>query len=312
MFRVCGINKKGGGRDRKGSTMKNKKSFVLGMLAAVLALGVVFTACGGGKKNSGGGGSSSDGGSAAASAAKAVKGTGKVWTLSKDKDFVYDLIKIDGADYVSINGINRPEGFKEMDRSVRENILIDTLTVKVPEKIEGYTVGAIGEYAFAGIYITAVTLPDTVVEIGFGALSSSISAIKLPKNLKKLGDQVFRGCKNLSAIAIPEGVTEIPMMAFDGAGITEVIIPDSVTTIGDNAFANCKELTTVKLPAHPIGYWFWQHDDRTNAGKLVPTRGGGSYSDKEGANDAFLNCPKLSLAARKAIEESGYTGRFAY
>jgi hypothetical protein len=68
--------------------------------------------------------------------------------------------------------------------------------------------------------------------------------------------------------------------------LTTITIPESVTTIEKYAFYKCSELTEVKLPSHPIKY---------------------TGDDWEGA---FSECPKLSLAARKAIQDSGYKGSF--
>ena len=68
----------------------------------------------------------------------------KNYTLSKDADFRYDLIKIDGADYVVIKGINLPSGFKAPEKiptgetfagyAINRTELVDTLTIKFPEK----------------------------------------------------------------------------------------------------------------------------------------------------------------------------------
>jgi len=77
-----------------------KKGLVLGMLAMVLVFGLVLVGCS--KK---GGGSGGGGGADATVSVAAVKGSGKNWTLSKDSDFKYDLVKIDGADYVQINEV---------------------------------------------------------------------------------------------------------------------------------------------------------------------------------------------------------------
>jgi hypothetical protein len=296
-------------------------------IGAVIA--VALASCGG-KKDSGGGG----GGTASTPAVKgtasapAVKGKGKNWVLNKAEDFKYDLTKIDGQDYVVIKDINLPKDIKKPERITGTAVatsmgvfwdteLVDTITVNIPEKIEGYTVGVIRVEGAGGYLgdrmVTAVTIPDTVVEIGRYTFSgSSISSIKLPKNLKQLGEKwdgidnwmstsspagqgdVFSGCKNLVSITIPAGITEIPDNTFDGCeSLKEVEIPDSVTTIGGWVFLNCKELTTVKLPSHPLKYA--QRDEGT--GELM-------------SNDAFKGCSKLSLAARKAIQDSGYTGDF--
>jgi len=260
------------------------------VLTAALALVCAFTACG--KKDSG-----------------AVKGTGKNYTLSKEKDFKYDLVKIDGADYVAILGINLPENFNAGLLGLN-----DTITVKIPNKIEGYTVGAIGNQAMCYNYVVSVTIPDSVIAIGHAAFTgSSISSIKLPKSLKQLGvweidgvslgkmdsssifSGVFSGCDKLGgSIAIPSGVTVIKNFTFNGTGISEVIIPNSVTIIGMGAFTNCEKLTSVKLPSNTIQYY----DTLTN--KLPDS----------GNVNVFKGCSKLSLAVRNKIKESGYMGEF--
>jgi hypothetical protein len=169
-----------------------KKGLVLGMLAMVLVFGLVFVACS--KK---GGGSGGGGGADATVSVATVKGSGKNWTLSKDSDFKYDLIKIDGADYVQITHHNLPADFKKREN---KEVLIDTLTVKIPEKIEGYTVGSIGKDAFYTPYVTAVTIPDTVVEIGeYAFRDSSIGLInqfhKTSQKPQKTGPRCFYGLR---------------------------------------------------------------------------------------------------------------------
>ena len=277
----------------------------------IMVLAIVIIACSG-KGGSSGGGSSN--------ASAAIKGSGKNYTMSKDSDFKYDLTKIDGQDYVVITGINIPEGFKlpeagsktavGSNASVGSNyVIIDTMTVKIPEKIEGYTVGAIGKAVLQNGYsVTSVTIPDTVMEIGSYAFSGTyISSIKLPKNLKKMGGWAFNSCEYLvGSITLPGGLTEIPAGAFKETKITEVIIPDSVTVIGDQAFYFCTELTSIKFPSHPIQYMFWDYD------KLVPPDNREWSDTADEKHMAFLGCSKLSLAARNSIQESGYKGKFQF
>ena len=56
----------------------------------------------------------------------------------------------------------------------------------------------------------------------------------------------FSGCKNLTSITIPNGLTNIGESAFNGCeNLTRITIPDSVTSIGDGAFWRCKSLTII-------------------------------------------------------------------
>jgi len=62
-------------------------------------------------------------------------------------------------------------------------------------------------------------------------------------------------------IIIPEGVTSISTMLFDGfKNITSVTIPSTVTELPSHCFANCSSLTEVNLPdtlESLNGYTFW-------------------------------------------------------
>jgi hypothetical protein len=143
---------------------------------------------------------------------------------------------------------------------------------------------------------------------------NSLKSIVFPKNLKIV--PILRGLPNLepegitwpealevmggfgndstTELIIPNGVKIILHRAFSSMKkLTTVTIPDSVEEIrtysaSSGAFQGCPELTTVNLPAHPIKY----------------NRGDDS--------EAFMDCPKLGIAAQKAIKDSGYTGRFRW
>lgn len=54
-------------------------------------------------------------------------------------------------------------------------------------------------------------------------LGSNISSIKLPTNLVKLGDNVFKNCFNLFSIVIPESVVEIEGALFSGCSSLKYI-----------------------------------------------------------------------------------------
>jgi hypothetical protein len=270
-----------------------KQGLVLAMLAMALTFGLVFAGCG--KKDSGGGsgGGGGGGGSAelgeiveltktAVDAAKALDsvsgksgGKGGGATASKAEDFQYDL-SADGKGVV-IKGLN----------------VGNVGTIKVPEKIEGYPVVEIASFGYGTSNVTSVTIPNSVTKLG-GSLFSymPITKITLPPGITEIPDSLFLKCKNLTTVTIPNGVTKIGEDAFLNSGLKEITIPDSVKTIGHEAFSYCSELSTVKLPSHLIEY-----PDSSNSYAATGSR-------------AFVNCGKLSLATRKAIQDSGYTGEF--
>ncbi len=151
----------------------------------------------------------------------------------------------------------------------------------VPEHVQ-----TIGDYAFAySIKLKQVTLPDSVQYIGDGAFaSSSLEKICFGAGVKTLGNQVFAGCRKLTAIEVdggnpnyssvdgvlmdadggtlyvypagktatsyraPEGVQVIAPGAFYGClGLQELQLPDSVTEISESAFFDCADLQRAYL-----------------------------------------------------------------
>ena len=105
------------------------------------------------------------------------------------------------------------------------------------------------------IAVGAIDIADSVEYIGRSAFSYqlNVSAIKLPKNLKSIGDYAFYQCGmtwfgDEGVTAIPEGTEYIGRSAFNGCTfMVGLIIPKSVKTIGDYAFANCINLGRSQL-----------------------------------------------------------------
>ena len=119
--------------------------------------------------------------------------------------------------------------------------------------------------------ITKVTIPNSVTSIGGRAFESctALESINIPGSVKNIGFEAFKGCQSLKnfifkgapkmdqgvlsrtgleEIAIPEGVENIPIYAFDNSpNLKRVIIPNSVTIIKGAAFENCQNLKKVKI-----------------------------------------------------------------
>ncbi|MCL2708447.1 MAG: leucine-rich repeat domain-containing protein, partial [Defluviitaleaceae bacterium] len=90
-----------------------------------------------------------------------------------------------------------------------------SVTVRIPEKIEGIPVTSIGSYAFYGTGITSVIIPDGVFEIRDGAFMDNVE---------------------LTRAELGSGLIYIGNGAFMGVGLTSLTIPDGVIEIGDGAF----------------------------------------------------------------------------
>ena len=77
----------------------------------------------------------------------------------------------------------------------------------------------------------------------------NLQNIVLPNNVTSIGDYSFSSCDGLTSITIPDGVTSIGDESFYNCdGLTNITIPDGVTSIGAGVYANCDGLTSITIP----------------------------------------------------------------
>ena len=68
--------------------------------------------------------------------------------------------------------------------------------------------------------------------------------------VKEIGESAFLGCKGITSLTIPEGVTKVDNRAcWQCTALESVSLPSSLDEIGNTAFREC-DLTTVVLPEH--------------------------------------------------------------
>jgi len=147
------------------------------------------------------------------------------------------------------------------------------VSVKIPAKIGGKPVTAIGAKAFyANKKLTSVSIPATITVIGAEAFSgcTGLSGFVFHEGLKTIGKSAFRNtgltevtipvsvtsctgafieCSKLKKAAFADGTETIPASClYYAKGLTEVSIPDTVKNIGKDAFNSCTSLKAITLP----------------------------------------------------------------
>ncbi len=121
---------------------------------------------------------------------------------------------------------------------------------------EGIT--KIGIYAFFGLNITSITLPDSVTNIGERAFEDTEyyndesnwenGVLYIGKHLIKAKDTNANGNPMLGKYTIKEGTIYIAEGAFsDSENLRGVTIPNSVKKIDSCAFSNCDNLESVTI-----------------------------------------------------------------
>ena len=118
----------------------------------------------------------------------------------------------------------------------------------------------------------------------------------------EIDQQVFSGCKEITQVYIPSGVTAIGCFAFSGCtGLTDVYIPDSLTEIVGWAFKDCIGLQKFHVSENNAAYCDIDgvlfNKDKT-ALVLYPNSKGAEYKVPEGVQtigeDAFDACIDLT------------------
>jgi hypothetical protein len=102
-----------------------------------------------------------------------------------------------------------------------------TSGVEIPGTINGRSVTAIGDRAFAGKWLAGV-------------------GVIIPNSVITIGDYAFQYCR-LSSVTIPNSVTTIGASAFADNGLQSITIPNNVTSIGAGAFAENLNLTAINV-----------------------------------------------------------------
>ncbi len=79
---------------------------------------------------------------------------------------------------------------------------------------------------------------------------TELTALTVPEGVTEIGDYAFAGWSRLTDLTIPDWVRSVGISAFYGcSGLTAVTVPANVRSLGEYAFAKCRNLTAVTLPA---------------------------------------------------------------
>jgi len=128
-----------------------------------------------------------------------------------------------------------------MDSTLKEVDLFDSVTT-------------IGARAFAGCAkLEALTLPESLTEIGEGALDglTGLKKLVIQCDPALIPAGVFANLPELADVTVETGV--IPAHMFEGSGVTTLALGEGVTEIGESAFAGTKLSTADLQNAAVIG-----------------------------------------------------------
>lgn len=195
-------------------------------------------------------------------------------TSVKIPSTVKDIEKLAFFGCTSLSSIEIPKSVSEIDENVFENtpwltnqrnsnplvvvngILIDgrdaSGDIVIPDNVT-----IIGDSAFAYIDL------EHKYQYGNGV---SITSVKIPEGVNKIGENAFGNSPNLTHVEIPFTVTEIGAFAFSACTV-EIEVPNKAVKIGERAFSKNPKIGTRELQqgwyndgAH--WYWLWSNGSK--------------------------------------------------
>ncbi len=140
------------------------------------------------------------------------------------------------------------EGNPKYDSRDNCNAIIETATNKLAVGCaatiipEGIT--TLGTYAFCGIYLPEIVLPNSIQVIEEMAIRECTlqSPLIIPDGVKRM-DEYALYINTVDSIIVRGQIARIEKNTFEGCTSTDVIdLPESVEYIGDGAFARCASL----------------------------------------------------------------------
>lgn len=142
-----------------------------------------------------------------------------------------------------------------------------------------------------GSFAIPATLGGAPVEsIGKGAFNGckNLTGVIIPEGVTYIGECAFGNCVGLASVKLPDSLTDIGFSAFDGCGLRELEIPGSVKHMDNYAFAHCYGLESVVIckPVDKIGAFAF-NDCRSLSSVTIPP------TVKSIGQDAFYCCTSL-------------------
>ena len=165
------------------------------------------------------------------------------------------------GDYASLTEVTIPERFTVSENGSTTRYYVDAIGYKAFNSASNLTTvtfnsrnasKTIGEYAFAGTKISAISIPQSVETIHDYAFSncSVLENVEIGSEAKTIGNYAFNKCKSLHAIHIPDKIVRIGDYAFsDCTALKDVEIGSGVKTIGDFAFNYCPAIESIAIPS---------------------------------------------------------------
>lgn len=153
-------------------------------------------------------------------------------------DEAYDIEELDREDVANFakefEKELRGNNFKDICKTILEKHATDKLVLfkDICEQIIGEDILSYLEYIPSELY-----------------RGSDIQSINIPKNIKEIKSNAFKGCQQLKTVTMPDEVEVIGESVFQDCPLLEnVRLSEKLSSIPNRTFAGCKALTKLYIP----------------------------------------------------------------
>lgn len=162
---------------------------------------------------------------------------------------------------------------------------------------------------YNGIVPNGLMIPSTiegypVTTIGMSAfeMCETLTAVTVPDSVTQIEPGAFQMCFSLRSVDIGDGVESIGAYAFAYCDLSEVLIPSRVVAVAEGAFAGCDNLTSITVSETNPNYCSVDgvlFDKEKTTLVQYPSGKSGTYTILDGvaniATAAFANCSGLTM-----------------
>lgn len=142
--------------------------------------------------------------------------------------------------------------------------------------------------------ITSVTVPGTVIEVGYGAYKESqVAELTLEEGIEVVWGEAFRDTQ-LKSVVIPDSLTHMGGYVFADTPLESVTIGAGLEAISYNAFENTK-LTTVTIPENIAEIGEYAFANSTLEEAII------EKNDVYIYEGAFYNCPLKEIDLKDGV-----------
>lgn len=113
--------------------------------------------------------------------------------------------------------------------------------LRIPESIEDLPVVSLANEACSKLMtVESITLPDTIIAVGFSAFRGceSLKSITFSANLSKFDSGWFRGCNKVESISMPGAMEKMTSAVFDIKSLKHLKLGANTSEVMPGAFGN--------------------------------------------------------------------------